>query len=144
MFERDHIMRQINVFMQALAKAMSLRSEDKQAEAARVLDAAIAQFWEDVEDGTPDLDRIKSLCVSEAGDVTPFAFEIASIMTLKGDMLLESGFVERSIEHYQVASHIYRSALASPPDPLPWDIQERADGLVERLQDAGVDEDPFD
>lgn len=142
MLERDHIMRQINVLSQALARALSLRSARRESEALKELDRAIEDLSDSLEAERPtQVDRL-ALCVGPDGVLRPFAFDLAALLTLRGDIHHESGQVRRAREEYTDALAIYQAAVEKPPSELPWDLRARMDSVKERLQDAGWSEEP--
>ncbi|MGA7307250.1 MAG: hypothetical protein WBW88_20480 [Rhodothermales bacterium] len=141
MFERDHIMRQVNLLGQAIARALSLRSESRDGEALRELDHALDELSESMEPERSHTVDILGLCVVGDGSVQPFAFDVAAVLVLRGDIYLESGQLVLAQKDYRAALDIYRSALGKPQAELPWDIHDRLDGLSERLQDAGFEGD---
>ncbi|HUF08692.1 MAG TPA: hypothetical protein VMO47_05180 [Rhodothermales bacterium] len=140
MFERDHIMRQINMLSQAIARAATLRAESREAEALKELDAALDELSGSLEPKSSSPVSLFQLCVDASGELMPFAYDVAWILTVKGDSLIASGRIAEARRSYLEALEIYRAGLRRPSSGVPWDIRERMDGLEERLQDAGSDE----
>jgi len=136
MFERDHIMRQVNLLGQAIARALSLRSENRESEALLELHRALDELSESVEPKRPSAVEHLGLCVGPDGTVRPFAFDVATVLSLRGDIYLESGQTKLARRDYGEALSIYESALSGPQAQLPWDIHERMDCLKERLQNT--------
>lgn len=140
MFERDHIMRQINLLSQAIARASTLRAEGREAEALKELDAALDELSGSLEPKSSSPVPLFQLSVDPSGELMPFAYDVGWILTFKGDALIESGRISEARRCYLEALEIYRAGLRRPSSGVPWDIRERMDGLEERLQDAGSDE----
>jgi hypothetical protein len=132
MFERDHLMRQINMLGNALAHALSLRAEHRNGEALKHLDQTFQDLTGDSGDGTSEHEKLRDL--SRQPNV---ATDLAALLTIRGDVLCEQGKLKSARQDYESALAMYRAALASPALGIPWDIQERVDALKERLQDAG-------
>jgi hypothetical protein len=137
MLERDHLMRQVHMLAQALAHAMSLRADRRDGEALKYLDQTFADLSGENDGGLSPHQDLFALTVAPDGELKPFAVDVASLLTLRGDILTEQGKTEAARINYESALRIYRTAVSAPSQGLPWDVHDRIDGLRERLQDGG-------
>jgi hypothetical protein len=133
MFERDHIMRQVNQLAQALARAMSLRAENQQAEALSEIDSVIGQVaGVDVLGATED--ELKARLGTSDDPLAVHGADIAALLAERGDAFNEMSFDAESARSYRMALVIYRHLAETGGESLPWDIHERMRRLERSIE----------
>ena len=135
MFERDHIMRQVNQLAQALARVLSLKSESQYAEAVSEIDAAIGEI-EGLDLRSLTDHEIRNRMRQDGSPILLHGPEIGALLIEKGDLLARLGEEEEATRSRHLALSVYRGLLDIGRINLPWDVHERIGRLDRQIGES--------
>lgn len=138
MFERDYIMRQIQILAQALARTLVLRSQQNIEDAIRELDQAFATYANLSPERfhTLTIDQVIALCSNNGNITDEEACLLANLLQEQGDMLLQQEQERLAVGNYMRALALYLEVLSDPEATIPVDLHDRIAYLVEQTHHA--------
>lgn len=141
MLHRDFLVRQIHqavqVLMQALARVLKLREEERYESAIGVIHDAYAGLEIAPRPvGELSAREIAEMCRTSRGFEADLALSIADLLAEEGELWSLQGDPERARFAYAKALALYREALSAEGAALPLDIGRRMDRLETLLHDT--------
>lgn len=136
MFERDYIMRQLQILSQALVRAFVMRSQGQLDDAIKELDKAFAAYTELESDRfhTLTIDQMIALCSQNGNFSVEHGCVLGNVLEEQGDLLLERGQERLADGNYIRALGLYLEALSEPEAPIPVDLHERIAYLIKQTR----------
>lgn len=138
MFQRDHIMRQVQQAAQVVARVAGLKEDGRYEEAMDEIARALNELAG--LDATPtralSTDALIDLCTSETGFSARRALALADLLRQAGDILALQDDPDDARTSYRQALALYRKVLDVPDAPVPWDIGSTIAELEELVEDS--------
>lgn len=136
MFERDYIMRQLQILSQALVRAFIMRAQGQLDKAIKELDKAVEAYTDLESDQFHALaiDQMIALCTLNGRFSVEHGCVLGNVLEEQGDMLLERKKERLADGNYVRALGLYLEALSEPEAAIPVDLHERIAYLIKQTK----------